>query len=68
MTVTTVFESVEDTVGFVLFRLLFGRKTDPDELIEDAENVTVQTLSQYLKKTRPDVVYLLTPKGGEQNG
>ncbi len=68
MTVTTVFESVEDTVAFVLFRILFGRKTDPDELIADAENVTAETLSQYLKKTRPDVVYLLTPKGGEQNG
>ena len=68
MTVATVYESVEDTVAFVLFRILFGRKTDPDELIADAERVTAGTLSQYLKKTRPDVVYLLTPKGGEQNG
>ena len=68
MTVSTIFENVEDTVGFILFRILFGRKTDPGELFADAEKVTGKTLAEYMKKVRPDVVYLLTPKGGIPNG
>lgn len=69
MTVSTVFDSIDATVHFVLFRRLFHRKTDPEELISDAEHVTVKTLSDYLKKVRSDVVYLLTPTmGGDRNG
>lgn len=68
MTLATVFENVEDIVGFVLFRLLFNRRIDPDELTSDAERVTAQTLSDYMRRVRPDVVYLLTPKGDGQDG
>ena len=68
MTVSTIFENVEDTVGFILFRILFGRKTDPEALFADSEKVTEKTLADYMKKVRPDVVYLLTPKGGIPNG
>ena len=68
MTLTTVFESVEETVGFVLFRLLFDRRIDPDELASDAERVTAETLSEYMKRVKPDAVYLLTPKGEVENG
>ena len=68
MSVASVFENVDATVGYVLFRRLFGRSVDPDEMIARWEKITSDDLAALMKKVRPDAVYLLTPKGGDQNG
>ena len=68
MSVASAFENVDSTVGYVLFRRLFGRTADPDEIVASWEKITLDDLAAFAKKVRPDAVYLLTPKGGDQNG
>ena len=68
MSVASAFENVDSTVGYVLFRRLFGRTVDPDEIVAKWAKVTSDDLAAFTKKVRPDAVYLLTPKGGDQNG
>ena len=68
MSVASAYENVDSTVGYVLFRRLFKRPVDPDEIVARWEKVTVDDLAGFAKKVRPDAVYLLTPKGGCRNG
>ena len=68
MSVASAFENVDSTVGYVLFRRLFGRTADPDEIVASWEKITLDDLAAFAKKVRHDAVYLLTPKGGDQNG
>ena len=68
MSVASVFESVDATVGYVLFRRLFNRTVDFDKLFERWEKITSDDLAAFMKKIRPDAVYLLSPEGGGQNG
>lgn len=68
MTLTSIFESVDATVNFVVCRRLFGRRIDPDVLLAEAEGTTAPDLAAFMKKVRPDAVFLLSPKGGVLNG
>ena len=68
MTLTSIWESVDATVNFVLSRRLFGRRIDPELLLREAEAITADDLSSFMKKVRPDAVFLLAPKGGGQRG
>lgn len=68
MSVTSIFENVDETVNYVLFRRLFNKTVDPSELSRRWASVTTQDLATFLKKVRPDAVYLYTPKGEDRNG
>ena len=68
MSVASIFENVDATVNYVLFRRLFGRSVDLDELTEKWASVTADDLASFMKRVRPDAVYLFAPKGGETNG
>lgn len=68
MAVASIFENVDATVNYVLFRRLFQMTVDLSELTDKCAAVTKEDLAVFLKKVKPDAVYLLTPKGGDQNG
>ena len=68
MALTSTFENVDATVNYVLFRRLFGLSVDLSEFIGKCASVSARDLASFLKKVRPDAVYLYTPKGDDGNG
>ena len=68
MAITSMFENVDATVNYVLFRRLFGMPVDLSDFIGKCATVSAGDLASFLKKVRPDAVYLYTPKGGDRTG
>ena len=65
---TSTWEDVESMVDHVILRGLFGRTTDAEELLRQWRGVTPDSLADLTRGLRLDAVYLLTPKGGENDG
>ena len=51
-----------------ILRSFFLEDEKNNEIVASWEKITLDDLAAFAKKVRPDAVYLLTPKGGDQNG